>query len=181
MQVNLDGQSLPVHKLKGTDTTLDLSRKKLRDTSAIVLAALLRHNTRLTSLSIASNPIGEDGMRAMGTALLKSTVSKLGALKCDAFEVRAGEAALDMSRKRLPPGAKALLAGVVNHNPALRTFSFREFTIRDDDNAPKLTLSSKGLDDGDVAIVAGILGRGGCMAQLQVRSLATAFSPDPET
>ena len=91
MQVNLDGQSLPVHKLKGTDTTLDLSRKKLRDTSAIVLAALLRHNTRLTSLSIASNPIGEDGMRAMGTALLKSTVSKLGALKCDAFDVRAGE------------------------------------------------------------------------------------------
>ena len=76
MQVNLDGQSLPVRKLKGTDTTLDLSRKKLRDASAIVLAALLRHNTSLTSLSIASNPIGEDGLRALGTALLESTVSK---------------------------------------------------------------------------------------------------------
>ena len=49
MQINLDGQSIPVRKLKGTDTTLDLSRKKLRDASAIVLATLLRHNTSLTS------------------------------------------------------------------------------------------------------------------------------------
>ena len=89
----MDGFSLPVRELRGLDSaaveSLDLSRKKLRDASAIVIAACLRGNSCLTSLNVAANPgIGDGGFRAMGTALVESTASKLGALKCDAFELR---------------------------------------------------------------------------------------------
>jgi hypothetical protein len=125
--VNLDGHALPVRELRGglpdreKVASLDLSRRKLRDASAIVIAALLRSNTDLTSLNIGANGIGEDGFHALGNALLESTTSKLGVLKCDAFEVPAGAAELDLSRKRIQAGALRLLAGVVKqHGGALR-------------------------------------------------------------
>lgn len=148
-----------MRKLKGTNAKIDLSRKKLRDPSAIVIAALLRNNASLTSLDVASNAIGEDGMQAMGTSLLESTSSKLGALKCDAFEVRAGEIALDLSRKKLRPAAVTLLSGMVKHNITLRTVVLNKFAIRDG-NDSILDLSSKSLDDTDVVLVAKILGNG---------------------
>ena len=178
-QINLDGQSLPVRKLKGTDAKMDLSRKKLRDLSAIVIAALLRDNGSLTSLDISSNPIGENGMRAMGTTLLESSMGVLGALKCDAFEVRVGETVLDLSRKRLNPAAKALLAGVIKRNATLHTCVLDKFVIGDGHDS-SLDLSRKSLDDMDAVIAAEIIGNG-AMARLQVTWRLTVLIPRLET
>ena len=55
--MNLDGFSLPVKKLKGTDPveSLDFFNKGLRPASAIVIGSLIRDNASLTSVSLASN------------------------------------------------------------------------------------------------------------------------------
>ena len=52
MQVNLDGYALPIKKLKGTEPveSLDLSGKKLRVASAIVIASLISVNGSLTKI-----------------------------------------------------------------------------------------------------------------------------------
>ena len=48
----MDGFALPVKKLKGTDPveTLDLSRKSLGVTSAVVIASLISVNGALTKI-----------------------------------------------------------------------------------------------------------------------------------
>ena len=48
----MDGFALPVKKLKGTDPveTLDLSRKGLREPSAIMIASLIGVNASLTKI-----------------------------------------------------------------------------------------------------------------------------------
>ena len=52
MQVNLDGYTLPIKKLKGTEPveSLDVSSKGLGVASAIVIASLIRDNASLTSV-----------------------------------------------------------------------------------------------------------------------------------
>ena len=51
--MNLDGYALPIKKLKGTEPveSLDLSNKRLKVASAIVIASLIGDNASLTSVS----------------------------------------------------------------------------------------------------------------------------------
>ena len=55
----MDGFALPVKKLKGTNPveTLDLSRKSLGVTSAVVIASLISVNGGLTSLDLSNNAL----------------------------------------------------------------------------------------------------------------------------
>ena len=49
--------------------TLDLAARGLRSEDAIVIAALVRHHSRLTRLTLAGNHIGADGAAALVDAL----------------------------------------------------------------------------------------------------------------
>ena len=55
--MNFDGYALPIKKLKGTETveSLDLSGKKLRVASTIVIASLISGNGGLTSIDLSGN------------------------------------------------------------------------------------------------------------------------------
>ena len=57
--------------------------------------------------------------RAIGNALLSSTTSKLGALKCDAFDVPLTATSLDLRGRSLGSAAATLLAGVIKFNGVL--------------------------------------------------------------
>ena len=50
--MNLDGDALPIKKLKGTEPvkSLDLSHKRLGVASAIVIASLISVNASITSV-----------------------------------------------------------------------------------------------------------------------------------
>ena len=69
--MNLDGYALPIKKLKGTETVelLDLSGKKLRVASAIVIASLISVNGSLTSLNLSSNHFWAEGAATLAPAL----------------------------------------------------------------------------------------------------------------
>jgi hypothetical protein len=73
----------------------------------------------MTFVDVSGNAIGDEGMRTIGDALLSSTTSKLGAIKCDAFDLPIGATSLDLSGKRIGSAAGTLLAGVVKGNASL--------------------------------------------------------------
>jgi hypothetical protein len=204
IQVNIDGRSLNVSMLKGTDAkspgakgsdskgiALDLSPRKksrdpsLQDASAVVIAAFLRRSPALTSLNVSANPaIEEDGLRALGNALLerKTTEPPFSEVKCDAFEVLKGETKVDLSARSISPAAKLLLAGVLKHNNAARTLILDSFEIDDGhegksskssrsarakgvqrppkDSKRILNLSKRKLQDVDVRLIAYVLDNG---------------------
>ena len=58
-------------------------------------------------------------MRALGRALLDNGKSRLHALKCDAFELKAEVTSLDLAGKRLSPSASLLLSAVVRVHRSL--------------------------------------------------------------
>ena len=72
IQVNLDGLSLPIKKLKGSDpvASLDFSRKGLSSASAIVIACLIRDNASVTRLDVRGNNISDDGASQLSAAVL---------------------------------------------------------------------------------------------------------------
>ena len=76
--MNLDGYALPIKKLKGTEPveSLDLSGKKLRVASAIVIASLISVNGSLTKLSLAQNELEEEGTKAICEALEQNKTLK---------------------------------------------------------------------------------------------------------
>ena len=71
MQVDLDGFTLPIKKLKGTDPveTLDFSHKRLGPASAVVIGSLIRDNASLTKLNVMGNMLGADGKAALQDAV----------------------------------------------------------------------------------------------------------------
>ena len=75
----------------------------------------------LTYTDVSGNDIGDEGMLAIGNALLSSTTSKLGALKCDAFDLPLTATSLDFSGSRLGSAAATLLAGVIKFSAVLTT------------------------------------------------------------
>ena len=91
----------------------------LEGTKAI--AEALRVNASLAEFDVRNNNISDEAMRAMGSSLLSSTTSKLGALKCDNFDVPAAATSLNLSGKQIGPGAATLLAGVVKFNAGWRS------------------------------------------------------------
>jgi len=70
-------------------------------------------------LDLKGNNIGDDGMRAIGNALLSAASSSVTALGCDAFDVPRDAASLDLSSKGLSPAAAVLLAGVLRGNSSI--------------------------------------------------------------
>ena len=71
MQVNLDGYSLPIKQLKGTETvaSIDLSHKCLGVASVVVIASLIKGNGSLRRLDVGSN-----NLSAESKALLRDAV-----------------------------------------------------------------------------------------------------------
>ena len=69
--------------------------------------------------SLRGNNIQDQGMHAIGNALLGGAASSLCALNCDAFNVPLGAANLDLSNKRLGAAAATLLAGVIKGNTTI--------------------------------------------------------------
>ena len=113
------GDSLKSHKA--------LKELKLRECGitakgAKALAGALSVNGVITFMDVSNNSIGDEGMRTIGKALLGTRTSKLGSLKCDAFELPVGATSLDLRGKRpIGSAAATLLAGVVKHNAVLKT------------------------------------------------------------
>jgi hypothetical protein len=87
------------------------------------VADALRVSASLTFCDVSGNSIGDVGMSIMGQALLSSTTSKLGSLKCDAFVVPADAISVDLSNKQIRPAAATLLAGVLKFNASLTKIS----------------------------------------------------------
>ena len=83
------------------------------------IAQSIAGNPMMTRVDVSGNSIGDDGMRTIGAALLSSTTSKLGAIKCDAFDLPVDATSLDLSGKRIDSAAWTLLAGVVKGNVSL--------------------------------------------------------------
>merc|ERR1712023_439032 len=82
------------------------------------LADALGVNGSLTVLDISGNQIGDEGMRAIGKSLLSSVTSKLGTLKCDAFNLPEAASTV-IFNKGIDPAAATLLAGVIKFNGSL--------------------------------------------------------------
>jgi len=99
--------------------TLNLSSNALGADGAAALAKALEVNSALTYLDVSSNSITDSGMQKIGASLLRSTTSKLGALKCDAFDLPAG--AQSLRSKTIGPAAATLLAGVLKLSQTLTT------------------------------------------------------------
>ena len=127
---------------------LDLSRSRVTDVDVRVLAAFAHGSGALESLSLARTGIGRDGvvaalgvpsltfldisrckalapdeeLRAVGEALLASTTSRLGALKCDAFELAVGatRGVRLTSRGQPTPGVAVVAAGVLRNSRTVR-------------------------------------------------------------
>jgi hypothetical protein len=62
MQVNLDGYSLPIKQLKGTEIveSIDLSQKGLKIASVVVIASLIQGNGSLRRLDVGSNNLSAE-------------------------------------------------------------------------------------------------------------------------
>jgi Ran GTPase-activating protein (RanGAP) involved in mRNA processing and transport len=117
--------TLDIRRLKGVDRieTLDLSRAYVDLSAAVVIGCCLAANSELQSLNMSENPaLSDEALKAIGTALLESQVSKLVALRCDQFEVPIGSTTLHLSggsERRIGSGAGILLAALLKHNQQL--------------------------------------------------------------
>ncbi|EOD40942.1 hypothetical protein EMIHUDRAFT_259973, partial [Emiliania huxleyi CCMP1516] len=101
--------------------TLDLSGNELGPNGAAAFARALAVNSTLSYLDVSSNSITDSGMRNIGASLLSSSASKLGALKCDAFDLPAGAQSLVVKSNPIGPAAATLLAGVLKLSQTLTT------------------------------------------------------------
>ena len=67
-------------------------------------------------MDVSGNSLGLGAKWAIGNALLSNGRSKLGFMKCDEWELQAGQPTFDVSGKRLTAADGVLLAGVLQHN-----------------------------------------------------------------
>ena len=106
-------------QLHAPKSSLNLSGNRFGTEGATVIAEFLKVDAQLTFLDLSGKSIGEEGMRVIGIALLGVATSKLGALKCDAFDMPVGATSLNLSSEGIGPGAATLLAGVVKFTTTL--------------------------------------------------------------
>ena len=99
--------------------SLNISYTNVGSAGIQSVASLLRVTPSMTFVDVSENAVGDEGMRIIGAALLSSTTSKLGAIKCDAFDLPVGATSLDFSTKRISSAAGTLLAGVVKGNASV--------------------------------------------------------------
>ena len=116
----LAGVERPLASLLRGNTVLlgfNLQSNDIHPAKAKALAEGLSVSTSLMYCDISNNPIGDEGMQAIGHALLGSNKSQLHALKCDAFELTAETTSLQISNKGMP--AIVLLSGVLRAHGSL--------------------------------------------------------------
>lgn len=116
--IDLDGSALPIKQLKGTEPveTLDLSRKKLRFLSGIVIAALIEVNGVLTNLNLAGNNLRAEGGKALAEALKVNGVMTTLSLQSNSIGSEGGIA----------------MAEALKFNGVLKELNLRENIIRVD-------------------------------------------------
>ena len=98
------------------------------------IAEYVRGSAVLSFINIFGIAIGDEGMRAIGTAILSSSTSKLGALKCDAFDLGPNVASLDLSRKDISSAVVTLLAGVIKFNAVLTSINLSSSNLAGETN-----------------------------------------------
>ena len=143
------------------------------------IAEYVRGSAVLSFINIFGNAIGDEGMRAIGTAILSSSTSKLGALKCDAFDLGPNVASLDLSRKDISSAVVTLLAGVIKFNAVLTSLDLNNNTVGPEGakalaNALQVNavLTSLNLFDNDV----GPEGAKGLADALRVKAMRTKLN-----
>ena len=99
--MNLDSYALPIKKLKGTEPvkSLDLSGKKLRVASTIVIASLISVNGSLASVKLRGNKLGDEGWGAIFAAICGNKDSKIMSL--DAASEKIGPAGVKLIAEAL--------------------------------------------------------------------------------
>ena len=79
-QVGLDRMTLPIKQLKGTDpvASLNFSKKRLGDASAIVIASLIRDNPSLTVINLLYNEFNSRPATALAVISKEKGISLCG-------------------------------------------------------------------------------------------------------
>ncbi len=142
-EVHVDQRVLPLKQLRG-EASVDLSHSKLGDLDALVMsgflgrdasvrrtlslvqtrvtgegaAALVRDCPSITRLDVTG--MDDAALRAIGDALVVSGSSRLGSLKCDAFDLPVASTSFELPQGLAQrPGAVVLFAGALKCNGAL--------------------------------------------------------------
>lgn len=85
------------------------------------LVQAIRANRSLTSLDVRGVPRIADLYETLGNVLAQPGYPcRIGFLRCDAFELLETATTLDLSERRVEPGAAKLLAGLLKHNRTLQ-------------------------------------------------------------
>ena len=132
--MNLDGYALPIKKLKGTEPveSLDLSNKRLKVASAIVIASLIGDNASLTSLDVRSNEISGDSASQLSSAVLGNTKIEvfnqvpIKEMRADSFTE------LNLSNKHIGVEGGMVVAGLLPVMPSLTSLSLAQNELGDD-------------------------------------------------
>jgi len=93
----------------------DLPIESLRDIEAIVIAALLKNNSSLTSLNIQDNIVGDNGVSAIINILYTNT----------------GLRRIDLSCNRISHHGAVSIAEILNCNQTLQTLFLKGKKIKD--------------------------------------------------
>lgn len=144
---------------------LDLSCNGFGLEGAKALASALACNGSLRWLDISRSQVGPDGMLAIGNELLRSTVSRLGCVVCDAFRLGEGDTTLSLCQLSLGLGCVTLLSALLLRNSKLRSLALSRSYLGGDAAVPVLARavarspSLERLDvDGGVLPVAALRG-----------------------
>jgi len=134
--------------------TLKLARTRVGREGVLPLVRI----PSLTRLDISGNKsFRAAGMRALGNELLASGTSRLGSLKCDAFDVP--ESATELKLSGLESGAVVLLAGVVKLNVSIEEVNLDGLSLpikklKGSDPVASLDFSRKGLSSASAIVIA---------------------------
>ena len=133
-------------------TQLNLEYKQLNDQEAALLAAVIRFNEGLTTLTLSHNKIGPEGSKALGKALetndiplsylnikgnaigdegrqslteslLRNANSKLAWMTDDKFDLKPGTTSLDASSQSIGDVEASLLGAVIRFNVCALSFN----------------------------------------------------------
>jgi len=144
----VDRTALPLGGTRRGQTSLDLSGLTIRAADLMVLAGFVgavgAGAVAVRTITLAAGSVGRDviaalaavptlarleitgkmtdaTMRTAGASLLACNASRLGSLKCEAFDLPNGGSEVDLARSKLGPPAATLLAGAMKFNGSLIT------------------------------------------------------------